>query len=63
MYFNRADGQMVYSLEWSEKELKEGKQIRLNDFPEEHKRQLFRDKARKENIQRNHIGCASMIDS
>lgn len=32
----------IESLDWTEKELVSGKRIRLNDFPKEHKVQLFR---------------------
>lgn len=34
--------QRVDTLEWTDAELEEGKRIRLNDFPNEHKGQLFR---------------------
>jgi hypothetical protein len=34
--------QRVDTLEWTEEELEKGKRIRLNDFPNEHKGQLFR---------------------
>lgn len=34
--------QRVDTLDWTEEELEEGKRVRLNDFPEEHKVQLFR---------------------
>ena len=34
--------QRVDTLEWSEEELQMGKRVRLNDFPNEHKVQLFR---------------------
>ncbi len=34
--------QRVDTLDWTETELSEGKRVRLNDFPKEHKVQLFR---------------------
>jgi hypothetical protein len=34
--------QRVDTLEWNEEELEHGKRVRLNDFPENHKVQLFR---------------------